>query len=146
MNSGKVNTFNDRISNKLDQWIYFLKNSAVQADFQAQGIQEANKRFSAISLDPKSKKAFDRYMESLSSEASISETYFLDGKEEGLIEGREAGFAEGIEKGKEAGLAEGIEKGKRAGKLEAQQILIQNLRKAGFTASQIAMATEELKT
>lgn len=37
----RVNNFNDRAKNTLDEWIYFLKNEEVPDDFSARGLKEA---------------------------------------------------------------------------------------------------------
>ena len=37
----KVSQFHERVQNKIDEWIYFLKNGQIKNEFSAQGIQSA---------------------------------------------------------------------------------------------------------
>ena len=39
----RVNKFNDITKNKLDEWIYFLKNEMIKDDFRAKGLDKAQK-------------------------------------------------------------------------------------------------------
>ena len=38
----KINTFSGKIVDKLDEWIYFLKNKNILESFTAQGLHEAS--------------------------------------------------------------------------------------------------------
>ena len=40
----KINQFNDIAKNSLDEWIYFLKNEEIKDEFQAKGLEQANKK------------------------------------------------------------------------------------------------------
>ena len=70
--------------------------------------------------------------------------------EEGIAIGMEKGREEGIAIGETRGREEGITFGENKGRAEAQAELIRNMHKNGFTAEQIAAATdmnlEEVKT
>ena len=63
---------------------------------------------------------------------------------------KEDGIAIGLEKGREDGIAIGLEKGREDSIAIGETGLIQNMHKNGFTAEQIAAATdknlEEVKT
>ena len=59
-------------------------------------------------------------------------------KREGIAEGKEIGMKEGMEKG----LAEGMEKGRAEGKHEANTETAQRLLAMGFSAEQVAKATQ----
>jgi len=82
----KVNNFNDIAKDSLDEWIYFFKNEDIKNEFKAKGIQKARQEFDIMKMPNEEQKAYDRYMESLSYQASIHEsTYvlgYLFGKEE----------------------------------------------------------------
>ena len=99
----QLKRFKNIIQNGFDQWVYLLKNEAIQEGFNAQGINLAKKQMDVLRLSEKDRRAYDRYMESLSLEAS-------------LIQTREMELASvqqlAMEKGKEEGIKEGIEKGK----------------------------------
>ena len=59
-------------------------------------------------------------------------------KREGIAEGKEIGMKKGMEKG----LAEGMEKGRAEGKHEANTETAQRLLAMGFSAEQVAKATQ----
>ena len=61
----------------------------------------------------------------------------------GMEKGREEGIAIGETRGRESGLVQGREEGISIGKERAQSELIRNMRKNGFTAEQIAAATDK---
>ena len=63
--------------------------------------------------------------------------------EEGIAIGMEKGIAIGETRGRESGLVQGREEGISIGKERAQSELIRNMRKNGFTAEQIAAATDK---
>ena len=123
----RVKQFNSITKDRLDEWIYFLKNEEIPNNFKAKGIQQAKKSFSVLKMDDTERRAYDRYQDSLRDIASWHETYvtvpFMDGKAEGLAEGlaegKAKGLAEGMErgmqKGKAEGLLEGMEKGMEKG-------------------------------
>jgi predicted transposase/invertase (TIGR01784 family) len=66
----KVNQFNDVAKDALDEWIYFLKNSAVQDNFKAKGLKEANEVLDIMRLAKEEQYSYNRYMDSLSVKAS----------------------------------------------------------------------------
>ena len=136
----RINNFNDVATTTLDEWIYFLKNEEIKADFKAKGIQKAKKAFSLLNMPEKERLAYERYMYELSYQASIVESNYglgrlegrvegreegrVEGREEGRVEGREEGRVEGREEGREEGRTEGVVRGKHEGKLEVARRLI----------------------
>lgn len=56
---------------------------------------------------------------------------------------KEDGIAIGLEKGRREGIAEGREEGITIGEAKAAAVLIGNMHKNGFTAEQIASATDK---
>lgn len=88
----KVNQFNERIKDKFDEWVYFLKTEKIEPSFTAQGIKSAAKKLDILALSDKERKAYERYSENTHYEASMHESHYgrgkLDGKVEGKIEGR----------------------------------------------------------
>lgn len=76
----KVNQFNDRIKDKFDEWVYFLKTEKIQPTFTAQGIKSAAKKLDVLSLTPEERKAYDRYEENSHYEASMHESHYGRGK------------------------------------------------------------------
>jgi len=58
----KVNNFNNVAKDTLDEWIYFLKNSEIKAEFKAKGLDEAMKKLNLDNLSPAEKEAYDQYI------------------------------------------------------------------------------------
>jgi predicted transposase/invertase (TIGR01784 family) len=83
----KVNQFNERIKDKFDEWVYFLKKESIKSTFSAQGIKSAAKKLDILSLTKEERKAYERYKENSHYEASMHESYFGRGKAEGKSEG-----------------------------------------------------------
>ncbi len=108
----KVGQFDDTIQDKLDEWIYFLKNGKVQDDFTAKGLNEAKERLNEMKLSEDDRKAYNSYLKRLRDIASEEYNKRIEVQE--LIEEREKisiekGEKIGIEKGEKIGIEKGIE-------------------------------------
>ncbi len=66
----KVEQFPDQVRDKLDEWIYFLKNGQVLSNFRAQGLGEAQKKLDAMLLSEKDRKTYNAYLHNLREIAS----------------------------------------------------------------------------
>jgi hypothetical protein len=88
----KVNNFNDVAKDSLDEWIYFLKNSEIQDNFQAQGLQEAAEKLKEDTLSPEEQRAYRQYQENRRIERSEIETALQEGEEKGIEKGIEQGL------------------------------------------------------
>jgi len=101
----KVDRFKNVIKNKIDEWMYFLKNSEIKPKFKAPGLAEAIEKLEYSRLSPKERRAYDRYLDMQRSNESTVYTAKVKGRAEGKIEGRiegEAiGEARGLEKGRD---------------------------------------------
>ena len=82
----KVNQFNERIKDKFDEWVYFLKTEKIQPSFSAQGLKSAAKKLDVLALSDNERKAYDRYEENTHYEASMHESHYGRGKLEGKDE------------------------------------------------------------
>ncbi len=151
----KVDQFQDHINDKLDEWIYFLKNSEVKSDFTAQGLTEAKKKLDAMKMNDKERSIYSAYLRSLMDKASEQHTLMVDaqdmldkveeirqeslreGREKGLEEGREKGLEEGREKGLEEGREKGLEEGRKELEEKETAIIIE-MYKEGFLANTIS--------
>jgi predicted transposase/invertase (TIGR01784 family) len=89
----KVNQFKDRVKEKLDEWIYFLKNEAVKPEFTAKGIQNAAEKLSTIKMSESERSGYNNYLKDLSYEASMIMSNFTEGRAEGRAEGEAIGEA-----------------------------------------------------
>lgn len=70
----RVNQFDDIAKNTIDEWIYFFKNSEIKNEFKAKGLAEAREKLKTISMTPEQLAEYQRYLEVLSSNASIAQT------------------------------------------------------------------------
>ena len=77
----KTGKFRDRINDRLDEWIYFLKNAEIKPSFSAKGLKEANEKLDTMRLPEKERKAYDKYLEHLMSIASRNHSIEIDAKE-----------------------------------------------------------------
>jgi predicted transposase/invertase (TIGR01784 family) len=94
----EVSRFNDIAKDTLDEWIYYLKNGAIQDDFKAQGLAQAREILTYDKLSDEDKRAYDRAIDNRRSERSRIYTAKSEGLEEGLQKGREKGLEEGLQK------------------------------------------------
>ena len=79
----KVNQFNDKAKDTLDEWIYFLKNSEIQDGFKAKGLKEAKDVLDIMRLDKEQTYSYNRYLDYLHYKAS--EALSLKGQSEDLV-------------------------------------------------------------
>lgn len=77
----KVSKFKNRVSDKLDEWIYFIKNGEVKSDFTAQGLPEAAERLDQMKMPENDRKAYQRYIRNLMDIASEQHTKMVDAED-----------------------------------------------------------------
>lgn len=87
----KAEKFNDQVKDKLDEWIYFLKNSEVRDEFTAPGLSAAKEKLDELRMTEEERKAYQRYLKHLMDLASENHTMKADfrlkaeeSKEEGI--------------------------------------------------------------
>ena len=105
----KIDRFKNIVQNKIDEWIYFLKNSEIKPEFKALGLNEAIDKLNYSHLSLEEQRAYDSYVDSRRSDASSIHTAKIDGRAEGRAEGIKEGRAKGREEGREEGRVEGIQ-------------------------------------
>ncbi len=66
----KVNNFDDKATDTLDEWIYFLKNSVIKKEFTAKGLKEAEEVLKIANMEEKERAEYHRFGEVLSDRAS----------------------------------------------------------------------------
>ena len=66
----KVNKFNNRAKDTLDEWVYFFKNSEVKDSFSAKGLKEANDILDIMRLSKEQQYGYNRFLDSLHLKAS----------------------------------------------------------------------------
>jgi len=100
----KVNNFNDKAKDTLDEWVYFLKNEEIKEEFKAQGLTQAKRKLDILKLPESERAAYERYQDDLHYQASMVESSYtigtIDGKKEGIEQGIEQGIDQGIEQSK----------------------------------------------
>ncbi|MFM9949558.1 MAG: Rpn family recombination-promoting nuclease/putative transposase [Saprospiraceae bacterium] len=77
----KTGKFKNRINDRLDEWIYFLKNAEIKPSFSAKGLKAANEKLDTMKLPEKERIAYDKYLLHLMSIASRNHTIEIEAKE-----------------------------------------------------------------
>ncbi len=88
----KVKNFDDVAKDKLDQWIYFLKNEEIKDDFTAKGLKKAKETLDYLKMSEEEKQHYERHQTDLHHQASLYQSTYVIGK----IKGREEGIEQGI--------------------------------------------------
>lgn len=79
----KVNQFRERIRNKFDEWMYFLKNEQIKSTFKAKGIHSAAEKLDILKLNETDRQAYERYQDNLHYEASMVASHYGMGEKMG---------------------------------------------------------------
>lgn len=96
----KAEKFDNQVSDKLDEWIYFLKNSEVREDFTAPGLKEAREKLDELRMTDEERANYKWYLKRLHDIASDQYTERIDIQD--LIKKTEKKARnEGIEQGRE---------------------------------------------
>jgi predicted transposase/invertase (TIGR01784 family) len=77
----KTGKFRNKINDKLDEWVYFLKNAEIKPNFSAKGLKEANEKLDTMMLPEKERKAYEAYLKHMMSVASRNHTIEIEAKE-----------------------------------------------------------------
>ena len=77
----KTGKFRNRVNDKLDEWIYFFKNSEVLDEFRAKGMSEVREKLNVMNLPDDERKKYNKFLESLHDEASYAETMKIEAEE-----------------------------------------------------------------
>ena len=95
----KISQFNNEVKDTLDEWIYFLKNTKIYANFSAKGLKEAEEVFQEAKLSQEELEEFDYYLDVRRTNDGFMQTKF------------EEGFAKGIAKAKKERIEKMIKQG-----------------------------------
>jgi predicted transposase/invertase (TIGR01784 family) len=106
----KINEFDDVAKDSLDEWIYYFKHSEVKQEFTAKGLDQVREHMRVARLSKEERRAYERYLEQLSSERSVLETAKREGVELGEQIGLQRGEQIGLQKGEQIGLQKGEHK------------------------------------
>lgn len=131
----KINQFNDKAKDKLDEWVYFLKNESIKKEFSAKGLKEAVAELDIMKLSAEERAAFEHYETNNIYQTSMVVSNYNRGKVEGEKIGIEKGEKIGMEKGKHE------EKFITARKMKQQKIALNIIAEiTGLTISEIEKA------
>lgn len=77
----KVGKFDNRIKDKLDEWIYFFKNAEIKNDFSAKGLKSASEKLDEMNLNEKEVNDYKKYLKELRDIASEQHTKMADAQD-----------------------------------------------------------------
>jgi predicted transposase/invertase (TIGR01784 family) len=123
--------FNNVINDTLDEWIYFFKNSEVQDNFTAKGMEVVKEKLKVMNMTDKEQKQYQWYLERLSSEASYAETMKIEAEEK---------VREAEEKAREVEEKVREDERKKTEKKERQETALRAIKK-GFSNEDISDLT-----
>jgi len=92
----RVNSFNDNAKNSIDEWIYFFKNSEIKDEFNAKGLAEAREKLKTVNMDQKQLSEYKKYLDNLSTEASLAQTLKFEIEYKAKYEIAEKGIIEDL--------------------------------------------------
>jgi len=82
----KVNQFNDKATNTLDEWIYYFKNNEIKDNFTAKGINEAKELWRVDKLSAEEQLNYNSHIKNLRNEASRMWTLKVDAEDRAKLE------------------------------------------------------------
>lgn len=77
----KVGEFDNRVKDKLDEWIYFFKNAEIKNDFSAKGLKAAGEKLDEMKLSEKEAQDYKKYLKELRDIASEQHTKMADAQD-----------------------------------------------------------------
>jgi flagellar biosynthesis/type III secretory pathway protein FliH len=122
-----VKEFKEQVQDKIDEWIYLLKNNEIKKEFSAQGIQSAAKKLNLLRLSDEERRAYESFQDDLHYQASMA----MSAKVDLEFERREA-LAESHARGHAEGHAEGEELGRRKSQAESELKIKQMQRELAY--------------
>jgi len=93
----RVGKFTDEIHEAIDEWIYMLKHDEIKPGFKSKNIQQVSEKLRIINLDEAQRKAYDRFMDNRSYEASMLLSSRQEGKREKTIAVVKNSLQQGLE-------------------------------------------------
>ena len=82
----RVNKFKDKTKNRIDEWIYFLKNEMINDDFKAKGLNRAKETLDVMKLEDMDRIAYNRKLENKSLEKSLFKSAVIESEYRTKIE------------------------------------------------------------
>ncbi|MEM7403387.1 MAG: PD-(D/E)XK nuclease family transposase [Myxococcota bacterium] len=91
----KVNKFDQKIRDHLDEWLHFLQTDELPKNYKAKGLQAAAEKLNILKLSHGQYLIYNRYIESLMDQQSYYESTYVRGHKEGHKKGYQKGLQEG---------------------------------------------------
>lgn len=85
----KINNFNDKAHDSLDEWIYYLKNNEIPQGASARGLKEVDAFLRVQALNDADRSDYYRQMENRRLEVSLLDTARIEGRALGEKESKE---------------------------------------------------------
>lgn len=80
----KINNFDGVAKSPLDEWIYYFKNSRLPQQYQAKGLTAVDKELNFALMTPEQKAKYQRLIDDQLVTEDMLQTYWSEGKEEGI--------------------------------------------------------------
>ena len=137
----RVNEFDKVAVTPLDEWMRYLKDGVIAPDTTAPGLGEAREKLRYYSMTDKERHAYDEHLNAVMIQNDVLNTAKMEGRMEGLVEGRAEGRMEGLVEGRAEGRAEGLEIGREEGEKKERFKNARNFKEMGVPLDIIARAT-----
>ena len=85
----RVNEFNKVAVTPLEEWMDYLKDGTIRPDTTAPGLGEAREKLRYYSMTPSERNAYDEHLSPIMIKNAVLDSAKLEGRIEGLAEGRE---------------------------------------------------------
>lgn len=92
----RVKSFGKIVSDPLDEWVYFLKNSEIKPEFKAKGMEKAKEVLRYENMPNEEKYAYNRYVENRRIEMGVLDTAKDMGKRGHQIEVARKGLSKNL--------------------------------------------------
>lgn len=85
----RVNEFNKVAVTPLEEWVAYLKDGIIRPGTSAPGLEEARQKLQYYSMSAEERHAYDEHINAIMIQNDVISTAQLEGREEGIKEGRE---------------------------------------------------------
>lgn len=121
----RVNEFDKVAVTPLEEWMKYLKDGIIRPDTKAPGLGEAREKLKYYSMSPAERMAYDKHLSAVMVQNDVLDSAKLEGRLEGIAEGRAEGRLEGIAEGR----------------AERDREIVRSMKSAGLSMEQISQIT-----
>ncbi len=101
----KVNNFDNVSKTPLDEWVYFLKNTALPENYSARGLKQVEEKLKYEAMNAAEKQEYDTFIKNVKISKSVIESAEYVAREEGIEKGIEKAKINAVLKGYENNLS-----------------------------------------